>query len=419
MTTARPAADHVERRARVRRVLHVIPAIAARYGGPSAAVLGMCRALQEADVEVQIASTDADGAGRLNVPLNTVQRFEGIDTIFFRRQLSESFKWSTPLAAWLDRYVRDFDVVHVHAVFSHSAIAAGRACRRAGVPYLVRPLGTLDPWSVRRRAWRKRALLMCGGRKLLGGAALIHYTSAEEQRLAETTTPGLAPGVVVPLGIDDACFASTRREERDAPYALTLSRLDPKKRIDLVIEAWHAMSTGAAAAHWRLVIAGDGEADYVARLRALAAGGPAAQSIEFRGWVQDQAKRDLLERAGAFVLPSYQENFGIAMVEAMAAGVPVIASRGVNLAAEIDAAGAGWLAGDTPAALALTLAAVARDPEERARRGSAARHFAERFRWAVVSRELIATYDRIVPSVASFSPVATEHVPAAIRPGRA
>src|SRR5216683_7337951 len=127
------------------RVLHVIPSVAPRYGGPSNAVLAMCRALGRKGVDVLIATTDADGEGRLPVEHGRVTSYGGTPAIFFPRQWSEAFKYSHPLAHWLDQHVADFDAVHVHAVFSHACLAAGQACRRAGVPYVVRPLGTLDP----------------------------------------------------------------------------------------------------------------------------------------------------------------------------------------------------------------------------------------------------------------------------------
>jgi len=156
---------------------------------------------------------------------------DGLPAIFFRRQVSEAFKWSRPLGACLNQHVADFDVVHVHAVFSHSSIAAGRACRARRVPYIVRPLGTLDPWSVRRKRLQKTILFRLGVDDLLSGAAAMHYTSDEEQRLAESVVPGLRRGVVVPLGIDDEYFESRVDPTfvSEEPYALSISRLHEKK----------------------------------------------------------------------------------------------------------------------------------------------------------------------------------------------
>ncbi|MGH9383992.1 MAG: glycosyltransferase [Vicinamibacterales bacterium] len=378
------------------RILHVIPALAPRYGGPSAACLGMCRALIELGTTVVVATTDADGSQRLPVTLGATQAYHEIPAIFFRRQASESFKLSRPLARWLDAHVTDFDLVHVHAVFSHSSIAAGRACRRHGVPYVVRPLGTLDPWSLGRHAWRKRLLLRLGARRLLSGASSIHYTTAEEGRLAEMALPWLPRSAVIPLGVDEDLFVKTAQSDtiETPPYVLTLSRLDPKKGIKLLIDAFHQVS-GDLQRPWSLIVAGDGPPDYVARLREAAARGPAAPRIHFRGWVGKPERAALLRGASLFALPSHQENFGIAMVEALAAGVPVMVSPGVNLGSEIEAAGAGWVVSRDQDVWRRALGNVLADDQERTARACHAREYAQRFRWSRVASELRTLYDQL------------------------
>src|SRR5207248_476169 len=100
----------------------------------------MCRALQERGIEPLIATTDADGAGRLPVELGHPLVYKGVLAVFFSRQWSEAFKYSHSLARWVGENVRGFDVVHIHAVFSHACLAAAKACCRHNVPYVVRPL---------------------------------------------------------------------------------------------------------------------------------------------------------------------------------------------------------------------------------------------------------------------------------------
>src|SRR5262245_5560032 len=116
------------------RVLHVIPSVAPRYGGPSRAIVEMCRALQGRGVELLVATTDADGAGRLPVELGKPLVYKGVPAVFFSRQWSEAFKYSYPLARWVDGHVLGFDVVHIHAVFSHACLAAAKACHRHNIP---------------------------------------------------------------------------------------------------------------------------------------------------------------------------------------------------------------------------------------------------------------------------------------------
>src|SRR5262245_54592544 len=167
------------------KVLHVIPGIAPRYGGPSQAVVQMCQALRAEEIEVLIATTDADGNGRLAVEIEKTIAHEGVPTIFFPRQLTEAFKYSRPLARWLHSNASPFDVVHIHAIFSHSSLAAASACQRWDVPYVLRPLGSLDPWSLSQKRFAKKILFQMGVNQMLDGACAIHYTTAAEKQLAE------------------------------------------------------------------------------------------------------------------------------------------------------------------------------------------------------------------------------------------
>src|SRR5690242_6998127 len=127
------------------RVLHVIPSVAERSGGPATAIVPMCRALQQQGIEVLLVTTDA-GLDRDPQLTQIRQNYKGVPAMFFPSQLGDSFKYSRPLAAWLGSNIRHFSLAHIHAVFNHSSIAAAHICRRARVPYVVRPLGTLDPW---------------------------------------------------------------------------------------------------------------------------------------------------------------------------------------------------------------------------------------------------------------------------------
>jgi glycosyltransferase involved in cell wall biosynthesis len=377
------------------KVLHVIPAVAPRYGGPSAAIAPMCRNLVAEGVEPTIVATDADGEARLDVPIGEPTRWNGVPAVFFRRDWNESYKYSRGLARWVAEHVVDYAVVHVHAVLSHAPLAAARACRRAGVPYVVRPLGTLDPWSLGQKALKKRALLAMAGRRMLEGAAAIHYTTAEEQTAVERAL-GLSRGVVIPLGVDADAFADALMPAgaRHAdPYILVIARLHAKKNLETLIEAF---AGAAAAAAWRLVIAGDGDREYVAGLRQLASRLHVDSRVEFAGWVDGDAKRLLLRNAAVFALPSRQENFGISVLEALAAGVPVLVSPQVNLASAIEAAGAGWVVDGDIAPIRAAIERALADPRDREARGCAARQLAQHYTWPHIAKELAAMYRRVV-----------------------
>jgi len=387
------------------KALHVIPAVAPRYGGPSQAVFEMCRALSVRGVEIVLATTDADGRSKLSVDLGIDVDFRGTRTLFFPARLGERFNYSPALARWLDTHVTEFDVVHIHAVFSHPCLAAARACRKHSVPYIVRPLGSLDPWSMRQKSVRKRLIWQMAAGRMLRGAARVHYTTREEQRLAESSL-ALDHGVVIPLGVDaeaisDQGGAGAFRECHsalgDRPYLLALSRIHPKKNYELLIQAFLAVAKKSELQNWRLVIAGNGDKDYLSSLQALSERLNGSDRVIFAGWLEGAAKASALHGASVFVLPSLQENFGIAAVESLACGVPVLVSEHVNLAAEIERARAGWVAALDTVEFSRTLAEAMSDEDEIRRRGAAGRLYVEEhLSWATAGEELVKLYSLIV-----------------------
>jgi len=369
------------------RVLHVISGVARRYGGPSYAVAGICHALRSDGIDAEIATTDADGAhGKVNTA--DIQRmFADVPVRIFHRDIGESLKYSKGLGKWLRVHVRDYDVVHIHAIFSHASIAASRHSVRANVPFIVRPLGSFDPWSMSKHGLRKRIFLrvFCGA--LLNRAAFFHYTTPEEQKLASEIVR--RPSFVTPLGVDEALFATTARS-RDVKYVLALGRLHPKKNVDMLIRAFATSDSS-----WRLRIAGEGDVEYTGHLKDVAYKLGIGDRVEFLGWVDGEAKWELLRGASLFALASSQENFGISAAEAMAAGVPVLVATAVNLASDVIAGEAGWAVNIEQFDDALRTALS--DERELDRRGRAARKLAfDKYRWSSTARILGEVYGQLL-----------------------
>lgn len=364
------------------KVLHVIPSLAERSGGPAAAIVPMCRALQKHGVEPLIVTTNEE---RPQVDTDRLLDHEGVPVRYFPVQLGASYKYSRPLATWLRKNVKDFELVHVHAVFNHSSVAAARACRRAGVPYLVRPLGTLDPWSMKQKPVRKHLFWHLFAKRLLHGSAAMHYTAVAEKESTEKYL-GLNHGRVVPLGVYVNGLHKCDPLLKQDPYVVVVSRLHPKKCLDQLIDAFNSLDEQ----RWRLIIAGDGPPDYVAYLKQKAGNSP---RIIFKGWVEGDEKEKLIRDASLFALPSRHENFGLSVVEAMACGVPVLVTPSVNLANDIRSAEAGWVTDFRE--LKETLAAAIGDEDERMRRGRAAYEFSKRYSWDKVAADLMELYREI------------------------
>jgi glycosyltransferase involved in cell wall biosynthesis len=364
------------------RALHVIPSVSERSGGPATAIIPMCRALQGQGIDVTLVSTN-DGLRRINT--DRAEDYKGVAARFFPVEFGASFKYSRALATWLKANVKTFDVVHVHAVFNHASIVAASACRKAGVPYVVRPLGTLDPWSMKQKPLRKRIFWTLKAKSILQRAAAVHYTTRVEKEATEAHL-GVNHGQVIPLGVvvNDANHADQTAAQ---PYVLTLSRLHPKKALDVLIDAFLALNKDP----WRLVIAGDGPADYVSFLKQKARN---SEKITFAGWVEGEQKDALFRNASLFALPSRQENFGLSVLEAMARGVPALVSSHVNLAGDIEAAAAGWVVELDQ--LGHGLDAAMTDEDERSQRGRAAHLFSQQFSWERIATELSMLYRDIL-----------------------
>lgn len=367
------------------RVLHVIPSVSDRSGGPAAAIVPMCRALMQQGIEVQLLST-TDGLSHDGTD------YKGVPALFFPPQFGASFKYSRPLASWLSSNIKHFDLAHIHAVFNHSSIAASHACRKAGVPYIIRPLGTLDPWSMTQKSLRKRVFWQVSGKAVVRGAAAVHYTS-EVEKLSTEAHLDLNHGKVIALGVDSNSNGNHERMFPE-PYVLVLSRLHPKKGLDVLIDAFLSLAQKEKLGNWRLVIAGDGEADYVSKLKAAASVEP--ERIVFTGWLDEDKKHAVMSGASLLALPSHQENFGLCVMEALAHAVPVLVSPNVNLAAEIVAANAGWVAAIDKDGLATTLREALGDEDELMKRGRAGKQLSAKYSWQNTSKGLVDLYEEVL-----------------------
>jgi glycosyltransferase involved in cell wall biosynthesis len=382
------------------RVLHVIPSVSPLRGGPSKAVIEMVQALRQQGVDAAILTTNDHGpAVDPSLPTGRWIQRQGVPLLAFPRWSPplaplREFAVSPALAFWLRRHIHRFDLLHVHAIVSFPSTWSMAQARRSGVPYLVRTIGQLSPWSLSQSGRRKRWMLGLLERGNLDGAAALHFTSSAERD--EAAGLGLTPAtLVLPLGV--------RSVPSEGPVAtrtpqgvrfLFLSRLHPKKQLDRLIEALGLLQSRHPEAEWSLRIAGRGDPPYEAELRALAARHGIDGRCHWLGQVEGAAKDRELARADWLVLPSAAENFGIAVAEALAAGTPVIVSPQVAVADLVATAGAGLVCPSEPSALAETLATALAGASPTLR--AAARNLAEHhLAWPAIAAELSSAYAAI------------------------
>jgi glycosyltransferase involved in cell wall biosynthesis len=403
------------------RVLHVIPSLSVKEGGPSLALPVMARALSQQGVEVTIATTDDDGRGeRRAVPLRRfIKDEEGVQYIYFRKN-TEFYKFSLQLTRWLLKHVSDFDLVHIHSLFSYSSVMTGFVARSRQIPYIIRPLGVLNQWGMKnRRPILKKLSLRWIELPILRSASAIHYTSRAEQVEANLAHPsiGALPSVVIPLAIEavnqsraSAAFLAKFPEASGRPIVLFLSRLDPKKGIELLLTAFSEIRKRSP--HTMLVIAGDGTPYYKASLRAKADELGLNRHVLWAGFLRDAEKEAAFAAASVFILPSFSENFGIAALEALATGVPTVLSDQVALSDDVREADAGLVVPCEAAQIATAILQLLSNPDLRNRVSANARRLAkERFSTESLTRALTDLYKRCsrarVPN--KQSPVKTNH----------
>jgi glycosyltransferase involved in cell wall biosynthesis len=356
----------------------------------------MSRALSQAGLEVHVATTDDNGPDRLRVPHGVPQPEDGATFWYFPRQ-TRFYTFSWPLTRWLARHVREFDVVHIHALFSYAALPAALLAHRAGVPYIVRPLGTLNRWGIEnRRRWLKRLSFRILESRILAGAAGIHYTS--EQELLEASELGISGNpLIIPNAVDLPVRETySPRTQNGRKVILFLSRFDRKKGLELLVEAFARVRKDCPGAV--LVLAGAGDPGLVARLKQDVERLGIASDVVWAGFLTGDDKWAALRDADVFALPSYSENFGVALVEALASGCPVVLSDQVGIHREVVRAGAGLVTACRVEELAKALLEVLTDAVLRRRMSeNGVRLARQQFSLDAIGRKLAETYAAVIP----------------------
>jgi glycosyltransferase involved in cell wall biosynthesis len=385
------------------KILHVIANLAPRHGGPSKACVDMAAAVAERGHEVHVFTTDQDGTGRLDVPTDEPAHSRGVQVHYFPVTLRGRWPISIGLGKALARRILDYDVVHIHSLYLFHGALAGHYCRKFHVPYVIRPHGSLDPFLYQRHRFRKLIYESLIEHRNLRNAAGIHFTAEEERDIAQPFIMG-ARSFVAPLGLHLSEYAhlpaaGTFRagfpEIGDRRIVLHMGRLNFKKGLDILVNAFARIVSTRDDVH--LVLAGPDNEGYGARVRGWLAERDLLDRATFTGMLEGEMKLAALRDATVFALPSYSENFGIAVVEAMACGLPVVISNKVNIWREVEIAGAGVVIECNAQPCAAALAEVLENDERAQTMGSNGRALvANQFDWSSVSGRLEAMYEDVL-----------------------
>ncbi len=397
------------------KILHVIPSFAPawRYGGTVTLAVSLTRELARQGHEVTVMTTNIDGPGVLDVPLERPVPMDGVDVWYFNVEHPRWYCFSRPLSRALRQQVEKFDIVHIHSIYLWPTTIAAFWCRRRGVPYLISPHDLLNPAGIKKAYQGLSASMMSRSKKWLylktigkldlDRAATILFTSS-----VEMTSGGVyarrAPQLALPLGADmpppvESLKSVTWREKLSIPedkkIVVSMSRLDPKKGLDILLSALGDIS--ARRQDFVLVVAGGGDPEYESKLRSLVTGLDLQDFTLFVGMVHDDDKWALLHEADLFALPSHHEAFPNAVVEAMAAGLPVVVSEHVGISEEIHGAGVGLVTSLDSADVGSAIESLLSDANLRRSLGEAgSKHVREHWSWERTTRDIAKAYEGIV-----------------------
>lgn len=375
------------------RILHLCTSIDPSTGGPANVLARLAPAQAALGHSVSIITADSpDTVADLTASLASSSVI-----LMAGGPASGPFARGTHTAALVrSAFDAGVDIVHIHGLWQHTPHHGARRARARGIAYVFRPCGMLDPWSLRQGALKKKLFLTLGGRRDLNSAAALHYTTTAERDLAAPLHLA-PPPYVIPNGIDWAEFVHlpprgafrARHNLGDCPLIVFFSRLHHKKGLDLLLPAFASLPLPEA----RLVLVGPGEESYIAHLKSEAARLAIADRLLFTGMLTGPARFAPLIDADLFCLPSYQENFGVAVIEALACSAPALISDQVNIWPDVVSAGAGRAVPCTVEAVGEALRDMLSDRAALRSIGGAARAWVEKtYPWPAIARQIDVMY---------------------------
>ena len=332
------------------RILRIIPSLDRESGGPVTGLLTTSKSLSDLGHETEvlcITPVDEDARPYPYVTAHCVPvDFE-----------VGKFKWAPSYSKWIVENANRFDVAIIHGLWNIASMAGWWGLTKAKLPYVLMPHGMMDPWFKEKYPTKhlvKQLVWSVQGRALKDASAVL-FTSQDELEKSIPVFKGYdfnAQKVgygIAPLGEaseqDLSKFKTKHQIPTDKNFILYLGRIHEKKGVDLLLSAYADFTKRPESED--LVIAGPTETDYAAQMMALAKKLGIKDRVHYTGMIGGQDKVAALSGSSAFILPSHQENFGLAVAEALAASKPVLISDQVNIWREIEACGAGIVQPDT------------------------------------------------------------------------
>lgn len=388
-------------RTRAVRILHVIPGIALTSGGPRN-LIGLVECLTRHGVDTTLLTTNLGATTTAEALVGAAVEARGAThDVHNVWAVGGRYGLAPSMARTLYRTMGTYDLVHIHWLYNFSCIAAARAALASGVPYVIQPHGSLDPHFRKKNRLIKQVYMATVGRPLLRKAAAVVFDTPEEGQLAsyaprrhEWTLPtGLVREDFDPLpprGAFRTAFPAVT-----GPFLLFVGRLSQQKGLDLLLAAFERLRH--AHPDLRLVVVGPDFRGYEGQVRQMAEQLGVADRVVFTGVVSHQLKLAAFVDAELFVLPSYAENFGTVIIEALMCGLPVVISDGVNTHRELESAGIATVVRRSVDSVVAGVESVLGDASARRRLAAAGPAFVNaRYTWDAIVPDVIAQYETVI-----------------------
>lgn len=360
------------------RVMHFLERVRLQDGGVVRVVLDLCAGLAEHGHDATLATFDAT-----DVPADWLAGKPGTPRVLVLPPPVTRLRiLSRDARRMLRQAIPACDAVHLHGLWETTIPQVAGIARECRVPYVLSAHGMLDEWSMSQKTAKKKLFLQLFGNTVLRNASTVHCTAQGEASQVAPWTKG-APTSVVPCMMDltpyrvlpDRAAAKDHfKLSADLPVVAFVSRLHPKKGLEHLIEA--AANLARIGKPVQLLIAGSGEPAYEAQLKDLARSSGLEHAAHFVGFVSGPRKVLAYRAADMMALPTYQENFGLVITESLACQTPVITTRAVDIAPELESSGSALII-DRPewAPLADAIARLIDDPALRTAMGAKGREW--------------------------------------------
>ena len=390
------------------KILHIIPTYfpAHRQGGPIKSVHEMNKGLVKKGVEMTVYTTNIDGKSVLNVPLNQGVDIDGVKVWYFPatfRLWEYSFAFHRALA----KNAKDFDLIHITSVFLAASALGAYYAKKFKKPYIISPRGSFMEEPLKYRPLKKKVYINLIEKRNLAGAEAIHFTVEKEKDGYLKAGLPFKKSIIIPNGLDVEVSNTITRDRihfrkkfnisSDKKIVLFMGRLHFIKGLDTLIPAFAEVVKKEPNAI--LVLAGPNDKNYKKEIELKIKNCKLKinNEVVFTGMLLGEDKIAAYRESDVFVLPSYSENFGIAVVEAMIAGNPVVVTKGVGISKEVEAAGAGLVVEKDVSQVAEAILKILNNSDLAKKMGEAGKKLVEtEFSNEKVAEKFLKEYNKIL-----------------------